>query len=298
MARTSSPSTVLIVGKHNRKLERDLASAGHDVETVNSPGEAKRKSYGAVVSDPQQADESRATFGDSVIVASGDPQADARSVEGRVGRKPTRTETERPVIAKKTERTPIAAGPPQDGRAVVATKDTAPETTPVATKPVEAKVETKVETKPVETTPVVDKPKPDRVATTTTKPVEDTKPVVDTPKPDKPAHATKIPKSGTEVFFSVSSTSLSGGAEASLKKTAKWMTDHADVSVTIEGHADATGSHDANQTLSEGRAQAAKEFLVAQGVDASRIEVIGYGDTKPKYSPTDGRNRRVVVVPK
>jgi outer membrane protein OmpA-like peptidoglycan-associated protein len=48
-------------------------------------------------------------------------------------------------------------------------------------------------------------------------------------------------------------------------------------------------------TLSQQRAEAARDYLISRGIDASRVEVVGYGDTRTKYDRTDGRNRRVVV---
>lgn len=68
--------------------------------------------------------------------------------------------------------------------------------------------------------------------------------------------------------------------------------------VRIEGHTDASGSARSNQTLSQRRAQAVADFLIAKGVPASRFEVVGYGSSKPlagvpAESPT---NRRVMAV--
>ena len=89
-----------------------------------------------------------------------------------------------------------------------------------------------------------------------------------------------------------------GGAQHQLNRVAKWLADHGDVQVTIEGYADPTGTHDGNMALSQSRAEAARDYLASQGVDSSRMDVQAYGDTKLKYGASDGRNRRIIVVVK
>jgi outer membrane protein OmpA-like peptidoglycan-associated protein len=59
------------------------------------------------------------------------------------------------------------------------------------------------------------------------------------------------------------------------------MSDVPDMRLRIEGHTDAQGDETANQALSERRAKAVRDYLVSKGVDASRLEAIGYGGTKP-----------------
>lgn len=76
--------------------------------------------------------------------------------------------------------------------------------------------------------------------------------------------------------------------------------------VRVDGHTDSVGSATRNQELSEQRAQAVVDHLVAAGVDASRLTAAGHADTQPVAANTheDGsdnpegraRNRRVEVV--
>jgi outer membrane protein OmpA-like peptidoglycan-associated protein len=67
--------------------------------------------------------------------------------------------------------------------------------------------------------------------------------------------------------------------------------------VQIGGHTDARGDNTANQALSERRAQAVADYLVGQGVSATQIGVMGYGETAPldaSGSPSaDAKNRRI-----
>jgi outer membrane protein OmpA-like peptidoglycan-associated protein len=70
--------------------------------------------------------------------------------------------------------------------------------------------------------------------------------------------------------------------------------------VRVEGHTDNRGEKPANQVLSEDRARAVKEYLVAQGIDKDRLESVGYGDTKPIAPNLTARgrelNRRVEFI--
>jgi outer membrane protein OmpA-like peptidoglycan-associated protein len=70
--------------------------------------------------------------------------------------------------------------------------------------------------------------------------------------------------------------------------------------VRVEGHTDNRGKKDANQTLSDDRARAVKDYLVSQGIDAERLESVGYGDSKPIAPNLTARgrelNRRVEFI--
>ncbi|MEW5740995.1 MAG: OmpA family protein [Myxococcota bacterium] len=70
--------------------------------------------------------------------------------------------------------------------------------------------------------------------------------------------------------------------------------------VRVEGHTDNRGKKDANQKLSDDRARAVADYLIAQGIDATRIEAVGYGDAKPIAPNLTARgrelNRRVEFI--
>ncbi len=66
--------------------------------------------------------------------------------------------------------------------------------------------------------------------------------------------------------------------------------------VRIGGHADASGSDEYNQWLSQARAQAVQDYLMEHhGIPLGRLEIIGYGESQPLAGsdPYDGVNRRV-----
>jgi outer membrane protein OmpA-like peptidoglycan-associated protein len=65
----------------------------------------------------------------------------------------------------------------------------------------------------------------------------------------------------------------------------------------VAGHTDAKGSAPHNKQLSLKRAEAVKRFLVASGMDAGRLDVVGYGSEQPLLpdKPEDPSNRRVEI---
>ncbi len=67
--------------------------------------------------------------------------------------------------------------------------------------------------------------------------------------------------------------------------------------VRIEGHADASGAAAANQTLSQRRAEAVKEYLVELGAEAAMLTPVGVGANAPKNQkdPFAPENRRVEI---
>jgi len=66
-----------------------------------------------------------------------------------------------------------------------------------------------------------------------------------------------------------------------LRGNAKWLSDHADHLVLIEGHRDERGTNEYNLALGERRAKATMTFLVAQGIKADRISLVSYGEERP-----------------
>jgi OOP family OmpA-OmpF porin len=76
-----------------------------------------------------------------------------------------------------------------------------------------------------------------------------------------------------------------------LDEAAQTLKDNPDVNVMISGHTDSIGSDEYNQRLSERRAQAVKQYLVSQGIAASRLSTEGRGEREPIAPNTkDGRD--------
>jgi len=100
-----------------------------------------------------------------------------------------------------------------------------------------------------------------------------------------------------EIVFSRGSARVAGSNQT-IEKAVKWLSANPNARVTIEGHADPTGTPEGNLALGRVRAETVRDELVAAGVASSRIDVVTYGDTRLKYGTTDGRNRRVVIEAK
>ena len=66
-----------------------------------------------------------------------------------------------------------------------------------------------------------------------------------------------------------------------LQGNAAWLKANPNVRFTIEGHCDERGSEEYNLGLGDRRANSVKEYLVAQGIAASRINVVSYGAERP-----------------
>ncbi len=105
---------------------------------------------------------------------------------------------------------------------------------------------------------------------------------------------------GDRVHFLVDQWSLTPQAQETLRRQAAWLQRYPSVTVRIEGHADERGTREYNLALSARRAQAVKNFLVSQGVAASRISTIAYGKERPVALCDAERcwaqNRRAVTV--
>lgn len=102
-----------------------------------------------------------------------------------------------------------------------------------------------------------------------------------------------------EILFDVDSTTLRSNAQATLDELARVFAEYSDTMIRVEGHADSTGSEAYNQRLSERRADSVTRYLTGSGVQSSRIDSVGYGETVPRASnaTAEGRqlNRRVEI---
>ena len=80
-----------------------------------------------------------------------------------------------------------------------------------------------------------------------------------------------------DVFFEFDQFVLSDSAKAVLNKKAKWLKDHPNAKALIEGHCDERGSTEYNLALGQKRAEAAMQFILALGIDPSRVSTISFG---------------------
>ena len=100
-----------------------------------------------------------------------------------------------------------------------------------------------------------------------------------------------------DIYFDVNKATIKPESEVRLNKVLKTLQTYSDITVEISGHTDSDGSAKSNQKLSEARANAVRDWLVRQGVDAKRITTIGYGEDKPiadnKTKEGKAKNRRI-----
>jgi peptidoglycan-associated lipoprotein len=105
---------------------------------------------------------------------------------------------------------------------------------------------------------------------------------------------------GNTVYFDFDSSALTADTEGTLMRQAAFLNANPALTVTIEGHCDERGTREYNLALGERRATAARDFLLAQGVDSARIRTISYGKERPAVAGSNesawAKNRRSATV--
>ena len=103
-----------------------------------------------------------------------------------------------------------------------------------------------------------------------------------------------------DIAFAPGRATLRPEARANLDKVVAFVNRDPRKPIRIEGHTDSRGNANANQLLSQRRAEAVRDALVAAGVQAARITAVGLGEEQPVASndSEEGRakNRRVDVI--
>ncbi len=99
------------------------------------------------------------------------------------------------------------------------------------------------------------------------------------------------------VLFGFDKSGLTNDSKNSLDKLVTVLGGYPDTDIEIQGHTDSKGTSAYNQNLSVERASAVSNYLVSKNIQRSRLTVVGYGESLPKYlNDTEaGRteNRRV-----
>jgi peptidoglycan-associated lipoprotein len=126
--------------------------------------------------------------------------------------------------------------------------------------------------------------------------------------PTAPAKAGVVPGSqadfvanvGDRVFFDFDKYSLKPEAKDQLAKWVAFLKKYPSDQLVVEGHADERGTREYNLALGERRANSIKDYLVSQGVQATRLKVISYGKERPAVLGSNeaawAQNRRGVGV--
>jgi outer membrane protein OmpA-like peptidoglycan-associated protein len=92
------------------------------------------------------------------------------------------------------------------------------------------------------------------------------------------------------IYYAYNSAKILDGAAKELDALANAMLDNPDMKVLLAAHTDARGKAGYNLSLSEQRANAAKEYLVQKGIYTTRISTIGHGESRIRNNCKDGVN--------
>jgi OOP family OmpA-OmpF porin len=100
------------------------------------------------------------------------------------------------------------------------------------------------------------------------------------------------------VQFDFDSAVVKPGYDEHINRVAKFLKSYPEVKAVIEGHTCNIGTEEYNMKLSQRRAKSVMQKLIDKGVDASRMQSVGFGESRPiaDNSTKSGRerNRRVM----
>jgi peptidoglycan-associated lipoprotein len=107
-----------------------------------------------------------------------------------------------------------------------------------------------------------------------------------------------LAKVGSTVYFDYDQSSLTSEAQATLDRQAAFLKASPSFRLIIEGHCDERGTREYNLALGDRRASAVRDYLVAKGINASRLSTISYGKERPSVGGSNetsyALNRRSV----
>ncbi|MCB1034723.1 MAG: peptidoglycan-associated lipoprotein Pal [Acidobacteria bacterium] len=103
-----------------------------------------------------------------------------------------------------------------------------------------------------------------------------------------------------QVYFALDESSLGDEARQQLTDNARFLKEHPELKVTIEGHCDERGTNEYNLALGDRRAHSAGDYMSSLGVSPSREKTISYGEERPVCTESTescwARNRRAYFI--
>lgn len=112
--------------------------------------------------------------------------------------------------------------------------------------------------------------------------------------------AEKLAQVGNTVYFGFDSSELAVEAQTILDRQAAFLNVNPAMVIIIEGHADERGTREYNLALGDRRAVAVRDYLLAKGLNASRVRTVSYGKERPAVSGSNESswefNRRAATV--
>ena len=119
------------------------------------------------------------------------------------------------------------------------------------------------------------------------------------PEPANPAVKAEGLK---DIFFEFDRAAIGPEMKSVLEQDVAWLKANPKGSLQLEGHCDERGTNEYNLALGEKRAHSVKQFLISQGIKASRLSTISYGEDRPfckeQAESCYQQNRRVHFVKK
>lgn len=118
-----------------------------------------------------------------------------------------------------------------------------------------------------------------------------------TPPPPPPPEKPPVPPlQVATIYFDYDKADIRSDARDILSSNGRSLTEHPTATIRIEGNCDERGTEQYNLALGERRANAARDYLVNYGINASRITTISYGEERPAAQGHDesawSKNRR------
>ena len=102
------------------------------------------------------------------------------------------------------------------------------------------------------------------------------------------------------IYFSFDSSSIDQRSENVIREHAKYLREHPQTMVVLEGHTDERGTREYNIGLGERRAYSVKDVFQQSGVGVDQMRVLSYGEERPAVWGSDensyARNRRAVII--
>jgi outer membrane protein OmpA-like peptidoglycan-associated protein len=110
----------------------------------------------------------------------------------------------------------------------------------------------------------------------------------------------KVNFTARNIFFESLSSNLLDKSKKSLDEVVAILNADKLLMLSVEGHSDILGSVELNKKLSQERANSVKDYLISKGVDAKRLNAIGFGSANPigdnKTPEGRAKNRRTELL--
>lgn len=106
-----------------------------------------------------------------------------------------------------------------------------------------------------------------------------------------PEEAKKFSGSIQGIKFASGKAEITPDSATHLDEVVGVLTEYPSIHLRIEGHTDSVGNAEKNQTLSQARADAVRNYLIGKGIEADRLESEGFGETKPIQDNKTARGR-------